>query len=395
MREYSRTLDALEKQLACQVSDRDHERYDTDWDLEERSGKEAREVYNSPSEAACAEEPSRLSQAQIHHLFEKLAIHRYSLNRRGYPYTYDVNDEQEKVFPDSELLTRTEVEGAWDDWRNSDGKMLFRKYEDRDGFDRQERRGRERLDCREAEGFNDHGEIREDEAGEPRLKPLILEQFEVIFRRLRRKGARLNRWGNPETVDVRDEQLELFSDTYPASSEEIALAFESWDGKWASEHRLCPEAGLENNDADEETEPRQESGKANPRARHRLPAKERTYRIFDELLLNGHDRRSNFTTENLPKLRVINRRLAEIGETKLGDEDALQREWVEYLVVAAKAREEHRRERSPESDSGSMEAKRLTEVEVDLDASVDEVELVGENGHPVAKRRGGRKRKPE
>ena len=48
------------------------------------------------------------------------------LNGRGYPYTSDVNDEKEIVYPDSELLTRDEIEEAQDDWRNEDGKRLFR-----------------------------------------------------------------------------------------------------------------------------------------------------------------------------------------------------------------------------------------------------------------------------
>ena len=393
IREYDHRLNALEKQVVRR-----------DWDRDDGPNDPARReraeddpaADNYSSEEACDDsgETPCLNHRQLHHLFEKLAIQRSTLNRRGYPYTSDVNDEQLRVYPTSRLLTREEVEAAWDDWRDGDGKRLFRRYRGESGLDRTERRGGGHLDREEGDPVRDRGDRRENEAGDRELRRLSQEEFEAILCSLRQDGAELSRWGYPYTADIHDKQREKFEHTHPATAAEVERAFERWDGRRAYGSDIRREDDFEPDDGDEAGRSRAK-GEENSREPHRSPAGERTFRIFDEILLSGE----------LPGLSAVNRRLAERGEARFDDDEALQGEWREYLVVNAKAREEHiihdspRREvhgqRDEHDNATSHEPQRGAAVKVDPDAPGSERKSSRVNGNPVDERGNGRGRKPK
>src|ERR1700735_2569552 len=124
MREYGHRLDVLEQQVSQHSWERDQT--DPAQGLQQRSEDAISECDSSYRERGRRDaEPSQLNERQIHHLFNELAIQRRLLNGRGFPYTVDVNEEQRRIYPGSELLTMYEVEAAWDDWKNEDGKQLF------------------------------------------------------------------------------------------------------------------------------------------------------------------------------------------------------------------------------------------------------------------------------
>src|ERR1022692_3736034 len=103
MREYNRKLDMLEKQVSRRGLDLDRDEFPEKEDPPERSS-------GADEDCADDDDSGHLTQHQIHHIFEKLAIHRRRLNGRGYAYTSDVNEEQERTYPGCELLTRNKVE---------------------------------------------------------------------------------------------------------------------------------------------------------------------------------------------------------------------------------------------------------------------------------------------
>jgi hypothetical protein len=157
LREYNHRLDDLERNVApgSYASRRD----DT------RDNGECERADGDVIEAEAAE-PAPITRHEIHRLFERLAIQRHVLNSRGYPYTGDVNEEREKVYPASELLDGRDVEVAWDDWRNEDGKSLFRAN----------RRDTDNARDREHDRVETRGRAKE---------PILREELEVFSRMLR------------------------------------------------------------------------------------------------------------------------------------------------------------------------------------------------------------------
>jgi hypothetical protein len=145
-----------------------------------------------------------LIETQIQHIFEQLARQHRSLNVRGYPFTSDVTDEQEMLFPSTRLVTRDEIEDAWDDWSDERCKYLFRRH-------------RHRADGDHDRHYRRHHPDR-----------LRQSQWEVIFRELGRAGVRLDPHGFPMVDQVHEEQRERYPHTHPASREEIEEAWEAW-----------------------------------------------------------------------------------------------------------------------------------------------------------------------
>jgi len=330
LREYNHRLDDLERNVS-------HESYSRRRD-NGGDDDECQRVEDDVIDAEAAE-PERLTRREVHHVFEKLGIHRHSLNARGYPYTSDVNEERERIYPDSEWVDGRDVEAAWDDWRNEDGKRLFRAHRrDPDAHD-DERDRDEHHDGRH------RGNWREGETRDRANPPMLQEELEVFSRMLRDAAERAFEGFNRSRND-----REQVSRNGPERRER---------GDTPSESRPSPNA-------------------------------ERLFRVFDEILLSA-DRAKGFTTENLPKLSDVNRRLAERGESELDDE-ALGREWMAYLVTSAFAREEQVRRRRP--NGGSDVSHDDPRVEVELDATVVEQESGAENGRSYAKPGNGRKRKP-
>jgi hypothetical protein len=371
IREYGRKLDALERDL----------RHDSWWE-------EPAEPYRSDSEQAdesCdrrdeeaerdCDKPLPLTQAEIHHIFERLAIRRRPLNRRGYPFTSEVTEEQERLFRGSELLLREEVEEAWDDWENEDGKRLYRRYrEERDD-------GGERCDEARVERDRD----RDRDRGDSRLARLTQEQFEAIFRKLRRAERELNRGAYPFTADVHEEQRESFKRACMATPSEVERAFERWTG--ARDYRRWLRG---KNRPTMENRKAESNGGRPPRKAESRPERDAraAFRVFDEMLLNEETRASEFTTDHGPSLDAVNRRLSERGHCEL-DEVALQCEWVEYLVIAARTRDDSHRSREA---NGHGEPSEINVLYEEVKAGESDFKADQTEGHPPAERRNGRKR---
>lgn len=386
--EYGRRLDALEKQVAQTPWDRDDDPSDLPSVGRGRADDDVKVIYRPPAEISCELEEPRLTQRQIHHLFEKLAIHRYSLNGREYPYTSDVNDERQRVYPSTELLTRGDVEEAWDDWRNDDGKRLFRGYYSDTDLDETEQR-RKRRDENQDERYRDRGNGNKNQTDDLGLSRLSQEKFAAIFRALYRDRVGLNRWGYPYIADVQEEQKAMFGDTRVATSAETERAFESWDGRVAYRRRARrddSEIGGRNHHA---------NGRDHSSEGHGSRAGRGSFRVFDEMLRGGEYRSSDFSKENLPRMRAVNRRLLSQGEPRLENEEALQREWREYLVIAAKAREEQLRDRDQLHESREERENPHSEMSVEVDLNNAVLGKTEEMATPFEERGNGRKRKHE
>jgi len=388
LREYGRRLDALEKQVAEPAWDGDDEPCDSRSVQRERADDDVKITYRSPSEVSREVEDPRLTQRQIQHLFEKLAIHRCSLNVRGYPYSSDVNDQRQRIYPSTELLTRDDVEEAWDDWRNDDGKRLFRRHRGDSDLDEAERRRGRRYE-NEDERHRDCAVWHEKEADDRRFSQLSQDEFEAIFRRLYPDRVRLSREGYPYIADVHEEQKAMFQDTRPVTSAELERAFNDWDGKPAYRRHA------RRDDSERASRNHKANGKEDSSEVHVSRGRRWTFRIFDEMLLCGEYRSSDFTTENLPRLAAVNRRLVANGEPKLESDAVLQRVWKEYLVVAARALEEQLRDRDQvdESDEEHEKPRSGMSVEVDLDSAA--FEQTEEIAIPFEEPGNGRRRKHE
>jgi hypothetical protein len=372
LREYQHKLDALQRQFSLGPWDREDHADDLPVELREREkisneSRDSREVEDYERD----DEPCRLDQPQTHRLFEKLAIRRCRLNARGYPYTADVNDLRQRVFPGHESLTQDDVEDAWDDWRNNDGKRLFRRHE----FHRHGREERPRREHAERVDVEEKEEIIEPDDDRHRLSQ---EQFEAIFRKLRRDGAQLNRRGCPSIDDVLETQRELFELALEATAAEIELAFERWEG--CDAYRRHRDRG---NRESEEEKMIQRSAKGERSVECR-PAG-RAFPIFDEILLDTELRSSDFSPEHIPKLPTVNQRLAKRGESQLESEHELRREWREYLICAARSRGQNGEYREYRVEVAAVGDDNSDEIDVRVD---EEVTVTREIGAP----NNGRKR---
>jgi hypothetical protein len=392
MREYNRKLDMLEKQVSRRGLDRDRDEFPEEEDPPERSS-------GADEDCAADDDSGHLTQHQIHHIFEKLAIHRRRLNGRGYAYTSDVNEEQERTYPGCELLTRNKVEESWDDWKNEDAKRLFRRRAREGGYDRDERHDIERREAERREVDEEDLSCGRDERQEskyPRIRALSQEQFEAVFVSLAERCAELNRWGYPYVADVHDEQRERFRHTRPASAAEVERAFDRRGRHRKNESRRD---GADRDGDDEDWHGRAEGeGSLREHQRSGDVGVERTFQIFDEILLGGDRHGALFPGGYLPELRVVNQRLAERGESHLGDEDELKRHWIQYLLFAAKGREEQgrvRRRRPAREESYAHEDHAAATLEVDFEPPGLDTRPIRENGHAAGERANGRKRKPE
>src|SRR5271169_2266917 len=74
LREYGHRLDALERQVAQPAWDRDDDPCDLPSVRRQRTDEDVSVTCRSPAEASCEVEEPRLTQREVHHLFEKLAI---------------------------------------------------------------------------------------------------------------------------------------------------------------------------------------------------------------------------------------------------------------------------------------------------------------------------------
>jgi hypothetical protein len=312
LREYSDKLDSIDRRLLRGEWKRDEEPRD-----EEPSHHEeyTREEYTRDDEP----ETFRLSRSQIHRLFERLAIHRHSLNARGYPYTSDVNQEREEIYRDSDPLDGREVEEAWDDWKDDRARKFFSRH--RGAYDRSE--------ARENEG-----------AGERR------------FRYADR------------------EELALFSDLVRAAIERAFDDLEKTRHHREPVVRVAPDAGRDERDGDSH---RRVDGQQRRREVGGTPAQHCTFSIFDEILLNFDGPESAFAPENLLLLSEINRRLGECGEPPFDHEDAMRREWIAYVVSAAT---ERKRSATCESRKPDEEITETVVLETDVRDSTR-----ADNGH--------------
>jgi hypothetical protein len=342
IREYSHKLDALERQIGRGAWEHEDELNTVPFVLRERDDEyaPARDDDFATREAERVEESPRLTEQQIHHLFERLAIHRCSLNPRGYPYTSEVNEMLRRIHPSEELLSREEVEDAWDDWRNVEGKRLFRRADRRDRA----------LDSRE------------NEEVERELRRLSQEEFEVIFAKLRRDRVLLNLAGYPDVAAVLRHQKEMFEQTVCVTSVEVERAFDRWEGRHAYFRDVRRDEDLRRGQGGEEFSSVRGAGGAGNGyvygAYGAPPDVRWTFRVFDEILLSGDLLISESILECIPTLATVNERLAHRGERPLESDDALRIEWRDYLIEAASVRDGRIRERGPREEFAAGSATR-------------------------------------
>lgn len=142
---------------------------------------------------------------------------------------------------------------------------------------------------------------------------------------------------------MREEQVRIYPGTRLVSSEEIERAWHSWHDPEAKE------AFRERSEKDWEDEREEEHDRREVRQRHEEGRGEeeeeherdtgRLFEIFDEMIF---ERR--LSSDNLPSLRLVNRRCEAYGVPEFRTVAALLHEWREYLMVAARAREAEIRE---------------------------------------------------
>ena len=374
LREYGDRLDALERQIQRQEFDRDGDRCDGQFRTS-TSETSTQGPVHATQEESDSEDQSPLTPGQIDRLFERLAIQGTSLNRRGYPFTCEVNTEQEKLYPKSLLMTREQVEVAWDDWKDEGARRLFcRSTDARNGC---RLKGDEDQVTQWKSG--DRARSTEDR-GTPRRQRLFIIFDELLLGgryadfardelpKLREVNRKLAECGEPLLMDelaLRREWREYLvhaartretllhangadSPSYPVRKQPGA-AESCEDGRESEAAMEESSASVQlkggfvqggrsrsNDECAEVTNPqvRVDSG----RYKDAPSSLDRTFRVFDELLLNPEYYGSIMTEEHLPRLSEINRRLEEMGELTLENETTLQWKWRDYLVAAARTR---------------------------------------------------------
>jgi hypothetical protein len=252
--EYNNRLDNLDKELAQQPGGRTERPYDP---ASVSYGPAAQGTTTVSGEVIVQgqEAPTGLTESQRQHLFEILARQHRTLNRRGYPHTSDVTDEQEMLFPNTQPATRDEIESSWDDWSDEHSKRMYRHHRsDRDHDDdhdddwrRRERHSRAHGSDRDHDddrddgwrqrerqptdhgSDRDHDDDRDDEwRRHERHYELGRREREAVFRKLARDRIRLDRHGFPYSDEVREAQRDLFPDSSPLSRGEIDDAWAAW-----------------------------------------------------------------------------------------------------------------------------------------------------------------------
>lgn len=251
MAEYSNRLEGLDQQLAQQPGGGSENPYDT------TSVSYAPSTPLTEVSVQTEQGSTRLTESQIQHVFEELARHHGTLVR-GLPDIYQFDDEQAGLFPNTQRVSRDEIEDAWEDWSDEHSKRLFRRHRDRDDDDDDHRYRRRRY-------------------------RLSQHQLEVIFRRLRREGRR--RFPDPD--EVHEEQREMYPDTRPVSSDKIEDAWDAWidEGRRREFRRDRAERGEE----EREEHGRREEEREEHRRRRRYRGRDRDEDDEDEDRDRGSD----------------------------------------------------------------------------------------------------------
>ena len=351
MREYGHRLDALEQQVSQHSWDRDQ--IDPAQGLQQRAEDAISECDSSNRERSRRDgEPSQLNKRQIHHLFNELAVQRRFLNGRGFPYTVDVNEEQRRIYPGSELLTIYEVEAAWDDWRNEDGKQLFRRARYADPEQRQQA---EPSWYEPSEYPPERGISPKQESADAVLRALSQEHFDAIFYILRNKSGTIEEWNCPRDFEVHELQRRLFDQFAPATRAEIERAYGVWARVQAQPRTVRTDSDIPLADWPNPARRQQEQGEERLRQRRRRFSREQVFLVFDEFLFDSGHRVAELAEDNFPRLSDVNHLLWERGEAQLEEENALRCEWMEYLIVTARKRcgNRHNRGSSPDSSNAN------------------------------------------
>jgi hypothetical protein len=349
MREYGHRLDVLEQQVSQHSWERDQT--DPAQGLQQRSEDAISECDSSYRERGRRDaEPSQLNERQIHHLFNELAIQRRLLNGRGFPYTVDVNEEQRRIYPGSELLTMYEVEAAWDDWKNEDGKQLFRRAR---CADTEERQQAEPSRNEPSEYPPERGISPKQEPVDAVLRTLSQEHFDAIFYILRNKSGTIEEWGRPRDFEVHELQRRLFDQFAAATRAEIERAYSVWALAQAQARTVRTDIDIPPADWPNPARRHQEQGEERPRQRRRRFSREQVFLVFDEFLSDSGRPVAELAEDNFPRLSDVNRLLFERGEAQLEEESALRCEWMEYLIVTARKRSGNKHNRGSGPDSSN------------------------------------------
>jgi hypothetical protein len=329
----------------------------------------------------------RPTRYRIQKLFKDLTAQGRRLNAFGFPYTYQVREEQQDRYPHTRPVTANEVLDAWDDWDDTD-KQAF-------------------IAAQRPQVEDDEG----DDDGSKGTTPLTLGQAHHLFEFLAYSGAELNRRGVPHTHHIRHLQKQAYPNTQPLTTPDIEDAWATWNDyeaklsfqpehggagyelrEWAGPERLEERRRFERGREREhetssgyettghafegeegEAEPyRPERGEAR-RRRDVERAEEETesveeielpeeddllFLVFDEMLLEA-DRKKAFTANHLPRLEEVNRRL----EARRGprfEHPALLQKWADYQAAAARLRADVRSRRR-----GGRETRREREQDRD------------------------------